>query len=437
MQSTTELNYSVNTQWTVLKTTLLKAMQEFIPQKQNKPKHCLPWEMQRIRTLIRAKYRFHSKLKHNPRTDTKDKYKQASHTLQKETRKAYWAYLENIIVYTSEPNTQDRHTKQNRFWSFIISTGKDSSGISPLRHQGIVHSDATSKADILAEHFSSIYTHEQPGPLLDKGPSPYSFMPDINISATGIQHILSNLKPHKAAGPDTIPPTVLKELSHQISYILEIIFNKSLQTGQVPNDWKEANVATIFKKGDKHNPCNYRPVSLTCIISKCMEHILVSNIMQHLDSNKILYALQHGFRKTFSCDTQLLSLFQDLSSYPSQTDLIIMDFSKAFDKVPHRRLQYKLNWYGIRGTTHAWIHNFLQGRSQRVVSEGTQSSSHPVLSGVPQGTVLGPILFLIYINDLPDEASSSTIRLFADDCILYHSIKPNKIPPFCNMILIL
>ena len=115
-----------------------------------------------------------------------------------------------------------------------------------------------------------------------------------------------------------------------------------------------------------------------------MEHILVSNIMQHLDSKKILYALQHGFRKNFSCDTRLLSLFQDLSSNPSQTDLIIMDFSKAFDKVPHRRRQYKLNWYGIRGTTHAWIQHFLQGRSQRVVSEGTQSSSHPVLSGVPQ-----------------------------------------------------
>ena len=109
-----------------------------------------------------------------------------------------------------------------------------------------------------------------------------------------------------------------------------------------------------------------------------------------------LHALQHGFRKNLSCDTQLLSLFQVpgpvWDSNPSHTDMIIMDFSKAFDKVLHRRLQYKLNWYGIRGSTHTWIKKFLQGRSQRVVSEGSQSSSHPVLSGVPQGTVLGPIL---------------------------------------------
>ena len=139
--------------------------------------------------------------------------------------------------------------------------------------------------------------------MVMKGPSPYSSMPDIIISATVIEHILSNLKPQKAAGPDTIPPTVLKELSHQIAPILEIIFNKSLQTGQVPNDWKEANVAPIFKKGDKHNPCNYRHISLTCIIRKCMEHILVSNIMQHLDSNKILYALLHGFRKNIPIST--------------------------------------------------------------------------------------------------------------------------------------
>ena len=127
-------------------------------------------------------------------------------------------------------------------------------------------------------------------------------MPDIIISATGIHHILSNLKPHTAAGSDTIPPTFLKELSHQITYT-----RTNFQ--QISTDWpgserlEGSECRPISKKGDKHNPCNYIPISLTCIMSKCMEHIIVSNIMRHLDSNKILYALQHGFRKKLSCDT--------------------------------------------------------------------------------------------------------------------------------------
>ena len=144
--------------------------------------------------------RLNSKLKHNPRPDTKDKYKQASHTLHKETRKAYWAYLENIIDYTSEPNTQDRHTKQKRFWSFIKSTGNDSSGISPLRHQGVVHSDPQAKLTFLL-NMSHPYTHEQPGSFPNKGPSPYSSMPDIIISATGIQHPVQPESPQSCHPP--------------------------------------------------------------------------------------------------------------------------------------------------------------------------------------------------------------------------------------------
>ena len=186
-------------------------------------------------------------------------------------------------------------------------------------------------------------------------------MPNITLSTPGIHKLLANLNLHKGTGPHLIPPTVLKELSHDISPILEIIFNISLQTGQVPNDWKEANIAPIFKKGDKHSPSNYRPVSLNSIIAKCMEHILVSKMMKHLELNNILHPLQHGFRKKYSCETQLLSLFQDLASNPSQIDLIIMDFSKAFDKAPHRRLDYKLDWYGIKGNTREWIFYWLLG----------------------------------------------------------------------------
>lgn len=148
--------------------------------------------------------------------------------------------------------------------------------------------------------------------------------------------------------------------------------------------------------------------------------------MQHLEKNNILYDLQHGFRKSRSCESQLLHFVQELAKNNNQnlqTDLIIMDFAKAFDKVPHQRLLYKLQFYGIKNQTLNWIKAFLSDRTQTVVINGTSSNTVPVTSGVPQGTVLGPILFLIYINDLPEYLSHSKLRLFADDSITYREIK--------------
>ena len=133
-------------------------------------------------------------------------------------------------------------------------------------------------------------------------------MPQIDILAN-----LDNLKPHKASSPDSIPPIVLKELGKEIAPILQIIFQMSLTTGQVSDDWKEANMAPIFKKGDKHKPSSYRPVSLTCITSTIMKHIIVSNLMKHLGSQNILFPLQHGFRRNKSCESQL---FPSLRSWP-------------------------------------------------------------------------------------------------------------------------
>lgn len=219
-------------------------------------------------------------------------------------------------------------------------------------------------------------------------------------------------------------------VSSQIAPILSIIFQQSYNTGQVPLDWQNANVTAVFKKGDKTNPANYRPVSLTCILCKSMEHIVFSQIMNHLDRHKILVNFQHGFRANHSCETQLLNTVEDLSRRLDKrktTDILILDFSKAFDTVAHRRLLHKLTHYGITGYTNNWIESWLCHRQQKVVLDGSSSSDSPVLSGVPQGTVLGPLMFLLYVNDIGDKISPlTTIKLFADDCLLYRNINSTQ-----------
>ena len=216
----------------------------------------------------------------------------------------------------------------------------------------------------------------------------------------------------------------MKECAEQISPILAFIYQQSLDTGDVPPDWKTANIVPIFKKGSKAKPSNYRPVSLTSIACKIMEHIIASQVMDFMEDNNILCDVQHGFRHNRSCESQLIITTDDLArvlNTQGQTDMTILDFSKAFDKVPHHRLINKLQYYGIRGDTQNWIAHFLNNRSQRVLVDGEKSEFGPVLSGVPQGTVLGPILFLIYINDIT-ENMNSTVRLFADDCLIYREI---------------
>ena len=157
----------------------------------------------------------------------------------------------------------------------------------------------------------------------------------VTYSEAGIINLLKNLKPKKAAGPDRIKPVVLQELRVELAPILKVLFERSLESGAVPPIWNSANVSPIFKKGEKSAAANYRPISLTCILCKVMEHIIASNVVKHLDTNGLMYDLQHGFRERRSCETQLVSLIEDLARKTSQrkhTDLILLTFLRLLTR---------------------------------------------------------------------------------------------------------
>ena len=187
-------------------------------------------------------------------------------------------------------------------------------------------------------------------------------------------------------------------------------------------DWKKFNITTIHKKGYKHSrPSNYRPISLTSIVVKTFERMLHHKLSIYLSENNLLSPVQHGFRSKHSCQTQLLHRWLTTLNNNARAHVIFLDFSKAFDTVPHQRLLIKFENLGIRGQLLNWIKAYLVGRSQRVVIEGMSSEWTTVTSGVPQGSIFGSLLFLAYINDIGIRVSSCT-KLFADDCALYHEV---------------
>ena len=214
-------------------------------------------------------------------------------------------------------------------------------------------------------------------------------------------------------------------MATELGPIFAHLFQQSIDKGEIPKEWSLANICPLFKKGDRALACNYRPVSLTCVPCKLLEHIVCSNIMAHLDEHKLLSEKQHAFRKWHSCETQLITVIDDWAKIldnQGQIDTFILDFEKAFDTPPHELLKSKLFSYGIGGKTVKWIDAFLCFRQQRVVVNGVKSDWAPVVSGVPQGTVLGPLLFSLHINDIMSDIESE-IRLFADDCVCYREIK--------------
>ena len=389
-------------------------MSKHVPSKKSSTKNHVPWISNNLKRISRRKYRAWKIAKTSNKASDWERFREIKKYTRRTNRQCYQKYINKIIEEDSN----------NSLWRLIKSKRSDPTGTAPLKHNGLSHSDSKMKADILNHQFCDAFTREDVSTIPNMDDSPYPDMPAIQVNTNGVHKLLSNLNPTKAAGPDDIPCRLLKELASELAPVLTLLFNKSLASGELPGIWKHARVQPVFKKGDRSLPGNYRPILLTCVCCKLLEHIVTSEISSHLNKYNIITDAQHGFRKKRSCESQLILTVDDLAATvdkAGQTDTILLDFSKAFDKVPHKRLLLKLDHYGIRGQTKRWIENFLVGRTQQVVVEGETSTIGPVISGVPQGSVLGPLLFLAFINDL-ENGLHSRIRLFADDTILYAPI---------------
>ena len=320
------------------------------------------------------------------------------------------------------------------FWRYAQSKLKTRAAIPDLIIPGTesdpkyVSSDRE-KAEIFVNYFSSVFTTEPDDETMPPFEErDYSEVIDnINITYETVLKKLKKLKINKSPGPDTIHPRVIHEIAESVSTPLAIIFSTSIRNKTLPEEWKQANISSIFKKGKKTHPQNYRPVSLTSIICKTMESIIRDHVIDHMKQNNLFSPKQFGFINGRSTVLQLLhvlKIWTEIIDQGGTLDAIYCDFMKAFDKVPHKRLIYKLDKYGIKGNILGWIHSFLNGRTQKVNINGSFSTAAPVSSGIPQGSVLGPILFVIYINDLPDVIDKNSFAyLFADDTKIFREIK--------------
>ena len=287
------------------------------------------------------------------------------------------------------------------------------------RADGACTNTASESAEVLADAFSGVFVKEPMGPLPEfgMGSRTDTKIDDLVITFEMVQYELSKLNCFKSMGPDGIHPKLLKSLSEDSRFVdaLVKLFKKCTDSGVIPKIWKTAIVSALFKNGSKKLPLNYRPVSLTCILCKVYERLIRSSIVDFLDDK--ISKHQHGFVTGKSCLTNLLETFEcviDLLDKGMPVDILYFDFSKAFDRVPHYRLLSKLENLGISGKLLKIIEDFLSDRTFQVSVEGSLSSVKEILSGIPQGSVLGPLLFLIYVNDLPDYVKSP-IKLFADD----------------------
>jgi len=319
----------------------------------------------------------------------------------------------------------DRFRESSKFFhSYIRNKKVGCPSVGPLRlPDGCLTDDSAEMAELFADGFVSVYSDDH---FHDSAPHQvfHGHLAHIEFSLEEVSRRLSELDVDSAMGPDGLHPRLLK-CCPAVIRPLYMIFRRSLSTGKLPYQWKDSLVVPLFKKGSRYSPLNYRPISLTSVCCKTLERIIVDRLYEYLESNGVLSSDQYGFRRGRTVDDQLLLTYDRVSHWYDLgyvVDVILFDFLKAFDVVPHSVLIAKLRLIGVGGALLQWISDFLRGRQMRVSVSGTSSESRQVKSGVPQGSVLGPLLFLLFVNFLPAYIISEC-KFFADDLKIYLKVR--------------
>lgn len=407
-------NRTVQANWDLFLAKVYQLIEKFIPNRTITTNTQAPWYNNYIKRLSNKKKRAYRSAKLSPTDDRWSRYKAASNTYVNALKNAKDNFLSNTL-----PTMLKTNAKQ--FWRVVNPAIDDS--ITLLDDAG----DPFPKnvcASVLNDAFTNNFSTTTDVLLPSIPFYNYATMSPITVDVLGTGKLINSLNLHSSPGFDCINSKFLKNTCEFSTIILTKIFQQSIDSSVLPVEWKIGKVVPIYKTGIKTSPLNYRPISLTSTCCKMLEHVIYSNLVNFLESNSFFTPAQHGFRKSYSCETQLISFTHalhrilDCSSY---ADCIFLDFAKAFDKVCHQLLLHKLNQLSIDYNVLKWIEYFLANRSQFVYANGYNSSLTDVCSGVPQGTVLGPLLFLIYINDLPSLIKSN-IYLFADDCVVVREI---------------